>query len=129
MNGTDLFGVVTAVSAQYATLLGMVISVNFAMIVAIWTFLHRTRIHFQIAAFAVHPGGRKVLDVAGEELGLSSLQLGPSRSVLHDHGNMSSATILFVLDRVMAAGLPKRTVLAAMGPGFSCGALSLARAA
>ena len=49
--------------------------------------------------------------------------------ILTGFGNMSAPTVLFVLDRVMAAGMPRRTALTAMGPGFSCGVLSLARAA
>jgi hypothetical protein len=61
MSGTDLFGVVTAVSAQYATLLGMVITINFAMILAIWTFLHRTRQHFRAAAFGFYLIGMGML--------------------------------------------------------------------
>ena len=53
----------------------------------------------QVASFAIHPGGRRVMDVAQEELQLSDDALAASRGVLHDHGNMSSATILFVLER------------------------------
>jgi alkylresorcinol/alkylpyrone synthase len=72
-----------------------------------------------VASFAVHPGGRKVLDVAEEELGLAPHQLEPSRSVLRDHGNMSSATILFVMERAFA-GLPEGAPALAIGfgPGF-----------
>jgi alkylresorcinol/alkylpyrone synthase len=74
----------------------------------------------QIAAFAIHPGGRKVLDVAEEELGLSAAQTEPSRSVLRDHGNMSSATILYVLDRVVKALSPGELALGiGFGPGFA----------
>ena len=73
-----------------------------------------------LARFAIHPGGRKVLDVAEEELGLSEAQLEPSRSVLRDHGNMSSATILFVLDRALADLTPGDLVLGiGFGPGFA----------
>jgi alkylresorcinol/alkylpyrone synthase len=49
--------------------------------------------------------------------------------VLRLYGNMSAPTVLFVLERLVAAGLPQRTVLTALGPGFTCSALSLARAA
>jgi alkylresorcinol/alkylpyrone synthase len=55
--------------------------------------------------------------------------LDHERAVLSAFGNMSAPTVLFVLDRLVAAGLPPRTVMTALGPGFSCGALSLARAA
>ena len=73
-----------------------------------------------LARFAIHPGGRKVLDVAEEELGLTSDQLEPSRSVLRDHGNMSSATILFVMQRAFS-GLPAGQLALGIGfgPGFA----------
>lgn len=74
----------------------------------------------RISRFAVHPGGRKVLDVAEEELGLSPAQLDPSRSTLRDHGNMSSATILFVLDRALVDLRPDEIALCiGFGPGFA----------
>ena len=73
-----------------------------------------------ISAFAVHPGGRKVLDVAEEELGLVAGALEASRSVLRDHGNMSSATILFVMKRAFLALGPGQLALGiGFGPGFS----------
>jgi len=49
--------------------------------------------------------------------------------VLADYGNMSAPTVLFVLERLVKQGLPERTVMTAMGPGFTCSCLSLARAA
>lgn len=73
-----------------------------------------------LATFAIHPGGRRVLDVASEELGLSEDQLEPSRSVLRDHGNMSSATFMFVLDRALARTPAHATCLGiGFGPGFA----------
>ena len=49
--------------------------------------------------------------------------------ILADYGNMSSPTVLFVLDRILRAGLPSRTLLTAMGPGFTSSCVSLKRAA
>ena len=73
-----------------------------------------------LSAFAIHPGGRRVLDVVEEELGLSAPQMEPSRSVLREHGNMSSATILFVLHRVLPNLLPAQIALGiGFGPGFT----------
>jgi alkylresorcinol/alkylpyrone synthase len=46
-----------------------------------------------------------------------------------DHGNMSSPTVLFVLERVLKRGLPERSVLNAMGPGFTSSCVTLRRAA
>lgn len=79
--------------------------------------------------FTCHPGGAKVITALESTLHLEQGALDHERAVLSAYGNMSAPTVLFVLDRVRAAGLPRRTVLTAMGPGFSCGALSLARAA
>ena len=72
--------------------------------------------------FIPHPGGAKVLDAFEEVLGLESGGLTFSRSVLRDYGNMSSVTVLFILDRFLQSGefAPcDLGVLSAMGPGFS----------
>jgi alkylresorcinol/alkylpyrone synthase len=79
--------------------------------------------------FACHPGGAKVITALEHALHLQQGALDHERAVLSEHGNMSAPTVMFVLERLVAAGLPKRTVMTAMGPGFSCGVLSLARAA
>jgi alkylresorcinol/alkylpyrone synthase len=64
-------------------------------------------------------------------MALPSLQgsLDHERAVLADYGNMSAPTALFVLDRLIEAGLPSRTLLTAMGPGFTASCVSLRRAA
>ncbi len=70
----------------------------------------------------LHPGGRKVLDAAGNYLGLSEEQLRRSRHVLRNFGNMSSPTVLFVLNEVLRSGEPQSGdygVLLALGPGFA----------
>ena len=54
-----------------------------------------------IDLWAVHPGGRTVLDAVEQAFGLPPEALMASRSVLHDYGNMSSGTVMFVLDRIM----------------------------
>ena len=69
-----------------------------------------------------HPGGAKVLDAMAEVLGLPESALAIARAVLRDHGNMSSPTCLFVLERALAGGAfqPGRVgLLTAMGSGFS----------
>lgn len=75
----------------------------------------------RIARWAVHPGGRSVLDKVERALGLSEAQMEPSRSVLREYGNMSSATVLFVLQRLLAAadGTPERVCAMAFGPGLT----------
>ena len=79
--------------------------------------------------FACHPGGAKVITALEATLRLDQGTLDHERSVLRHYGNMSAPTVLFVLERLVKAGLPKRTVLASLGPGFTCSCLSLARAA
>jgi len=55
-------------------------------------------------SWAVHPGGRSILDAVARGLELGDHALDPSRRVLASHGNMSSATVLFVLQAIMASG-------------------------
>ena len=53
-----------------------------------------------VTSWAVHPGGPKILSTCSEVLSLEPNRLLDSRAVLQDHGNMSSATILFILERL-----------------------------
>jgi alkylresorcinol/alkylpyrone synthase len=76
--------------------------------------------------FACHPGGAKVIMALESALRLPQGTLDHEREVLSDYGNMSAPTVIFVMERLLKAGLPRRTVMTAMGPGFSCAALSLA---
>ena len=69
--------------------------------------------------WAVHAGGRSVLDAVETGLALPASALRHSRAVLNDFGNMSSATIMFVLERMMRAAQPKERGMAmAFGPGM-----------
>ena len=79
--------------------------------------------------FACHPGGAKVIVALEVALALEQGTLDHERAVLANYGNMSAPTALFVLDRLAQAGLPKRTVLTAMGPGFTASCVSLVHAA
>lgn len=69
--------------------------------------------------FLFHPGGRRVLETAESVLGLERSQFSHSWAVLREFGNMSSATVLFILERAIRAGDRGRHLLAAFGPGFS----------
>ena len=51
------------------------------------------------------------------------------RQVIADYGNMSAPTVLFILERTLAKGLPKRSLLTALGPGFTASCVSLRHAA
>lgn len=81
-----------------------------------------------IDRFICHPGGMKVIEALEGALDLGQGALDHEREVLADHGNMSSPTVLFILDRARRAGLPKRSVVAAMGPGFTASTVTLAAA-
>ena len=78
-----------------------------------------------IDRFCCHPGGVKVIDAIESALELPQGELNVEREVLHDYGNMSAPTVLFVLERLIARGLPKRVLLTAFGPGFTCAGLLL----
>jgi predicted naringenin-chalcone synthase len=74
-----------------------------------------------IDIWAIHPGGKSILDQIERSLALRPEQLSPSRQVLRDFGNMSSATILFVLRSLLAdpAGGGARICSMAFGPGLT----------
>ena len=78
-----------------------------------------------IAGFAMHPGGSKVLLALGDALDLPPTALADSREVLRTHGNMSAATVLFVLERMLARRAGGRLLASALGPGFTAGFLLL----
>lgn len=77
-----------------------------------------------LAEPACHPGGGRVVDALADYFGTN---LDATRAVLHDFGNMSSPTVLFVLNELLdRAPLAGPTLLTALGPGFT-GALGLVR--
>jgi alkylresorcinol/alkylpyrone synthase len=76
--------------------------------------------------FICHPGGAKVVDALESALDLGQGALDVEREVLARHGNMSAPTLLFILDLVRKRGLPPRSVLTALGPGFTASAVTLA---
>ena len=91
---------------------------------AVQSMLARMGVDFAaIDRLCSHPGGVKVLDAIESSLSIAPLDL--EREVLDAHGNMSAPTVFFVLDRLIARGLPHRTLLTALGPGFTLSALSL----
>jgi predicted naringenin-chalcone synthase len=73
-----------------------------------------------IALWAVHPGGRSVLDAAEKGLGLGADALACSRKVLARYGNMSSATVMFVLQEIAERARAGQTGCAmSFGPGLT----------
>ncbi|MCP5080285.1 MAG: type III polyketide synthase [Alphaproteobacteria bacterium] len=78
-----------------------------------------------VGRFAFHPGGQKVVAAIESAMELGQGTLNVERDVLRDFGNMSAPTVFFVLERLMKKGLPKRTLISALGPGFTSSCVSL----
>lgn len=72
-----------------------------------------------VGAWAVHPGGPRILSAFGDAAGLPRAALEPSAQVLADHGNMSSPTVLYILDRLRKSNAPLPWVTIAFGPGLA----------
>lgn len=76
----------------------------------------------QIDHFAIHPGGKKILDVVGDALSISKEKLDTAYATLGEYGNMSSPTIIFVLKRLLEAGKVRagESIMGmAFGPGLT----------
>jgi predicted naringenin-chalcone synthase len=94
-----------------------------------WLCSHLARYVLEIEdirSWAIHPGGPRILTACAESLGLDYACLEPSQRVLADFGNMSSPTVLFILDqlRTQADSLP--CVMLAFGPGLTIEAALIA---
>jgi alkylresorcinol/alkylpyrone synthase len=90
------------------------------------TFLGRHGLRLgDIDEFVCHPGGAKVIDALEDCLELQRGDLVHARNVLRDHGNMSSATVLFVLRAALDARTGGRRLLTTLGPGFTAAMLVL----
>jgi alkylresorcinol/alkylpyrone synthase len=82
-----------------------------------------------IDRFICHPGGARVISALETALELHQGTLDHERQVIADCGNMSAPTVLFVLERARNAGLPPRSLLTALGPGFTASCVTLRHAA
>ncbi len=72
--------------------------------------------------WVLHSAGRRVIERAQRQLGLSDAALAHTRAVLRHYGNMSSATVLFVLHELLETANPRAGdwgVMIALGPGFA----------
>jgi alkylresorcinol/alkylpyrone synthase len=78
-----------------------------------------------IDGFVCHPGGAKVLDALEAAFQLPVRSLVHARNVLRDHGNMSAATVMFVLKETLDAGGRGRQLMTTLGPGFTAGLLTV----
>jgi alkylresorcinol/alkylpyrone synthase len=80
-----------------------------------------------IDAFVCHPGGAKVIAALEEAFALPAGALDDAREILRQYGNMSAATVLFVLERMLNRAR-RRYLMTALGPGFTAGFLTLEQA-
>jgi predicted naringenin-chalcone synthase len=71
-----------------------------------------------VASWAVHPGGPRILDSVESALGLERTQTQVSRDILTNHGNMSSATILFIIKTLIEHNAPRPCLALGFGPGL-----------
>ncbi len=80
-----------------------------------------------IKHWALHTGGEKIINTIKNEMGLSEAQLGATRHILAEYGNMSSPTAWFVLNRLLEQGIEKGDLclMAAFGAGLSAHAYLL----
>ena len=74
-----------------------------------------------ITHWCIHPGGKKILEVIQKQMQLCDCQLAPSRDVLSNYGNMSSASVLFVLKQMISSmpDRPANVFGVAFGPGLT----------
>jgi alkylresorcinol/alkylpyrone synthase len=104
--------------ARFARSIPTLVEQDMAKIVT--EFLVHNKLQLRdIDRFACHPGGAKVLDALETAFGIDRGALMESRDVLRDYGNMSAATAMFVLAGMDWREKGKRTLLSALGPGFS----------
>ncbi|RYY89837.1 MAG: type III polyketide synthase [Chitinophagaceae bacterium] len=73
-----------------------------------------------VSHWCLHPGGKRILDAVHKSMGFVNGELQASRNVLQQYGNLSSATILFVLKEMLAGNAPvPKLFAAAFGPGLT----------
>lgn len=82
-----------------------------------------------VNAWAIHPGGPRILTAAAEGAGFDPALLQPSQDVLARCGNMSSPTVAFILDRLQQSGARPPCVVLGFGPGLTIEAVLMTVAA
>ncbi len=93
-----------------------------------WLVEHQLAID-QVGCWAIHPGGPRILQACATALGLTADQLQTSQDVLADYGNMSSPTVLFIVERLRRERRRPPCVMLAFGPGMTAEAALLAESA
>jgi predicted naringenin-chalcone synthase len=72
-----------------------------------------------IASWAIHPGGPRILESVAEATGIGRAEYAISQEVLAEFGNMSSPTVLFILERLRRRGAPRPCLALGFGPGLA----------
>ena len=72
-----------------------------------------------VGSWAIHPGGPRILEACAQAMGLDAARLVDSQEILAEFGNMSSPTVLFILDRLRRRDAPRPCVMLAFGPGLT----------
>lgn len=102
------------------------ISTHFPSI--LFPFIERNHLSIdEINHFIFHPGGKKIINIVETLLGQYAKDINISKEVLSQHGNMSSATVLYVLSEFLKKPIPKNDygLMLAFGPGFTAHTLLL----
>lgn len=73
----------------------------------------------EVGSWAIHPGGPRILTAVADAVGFEEEKLAPSREILSEFGNMSSPTVLFILQRLQAAQAARPCVMLGFGPGLT----------
>lgn len=82
-----------------------------------WLAEHGLRLA-DIGSWNLHPGGPRILNAVEAALGLDERATAVSRAVLRDYGNLSSPTVLFILEQLMEIDAPRPCLILAFGPGL-----------
>jgi predicted naringenin-chalcone synthase len=82
-----------------------------------WLASHDLAIN-DVAHWAIHPGGPEIIQAALDSLGLPAAAGAHSRAILAEHGNRSSPTVLFILQRMRSAGTAGPIIALGFGPGL-----------
>jgi len=72
----------------------------------------------EVRSWAIHPGGPRILEAAAQALGLTAAETAVSAQVLAECGNMSSSTMVFLLERLRRSGAPRPCAALGFGPGL-----------
>ena len=72
-----------------------------------------------IGSWAIHPGGPRILSACADVLDLTREDMAPSSGVLQDFGNISSPTVIFILERLRRADSPRPWLMLGFGPGLA----------